>query len=295
MKIVITGSLGNIGRSLTEQLVKAGHHATVISSSENKKEAIQTIGAHAAIGSIMNEAFLTETFKGADVIYTMIPDNLQVSDYTNYITQIAQTYANALTAAGVSKLVNLSSNGAHLKEGAGPISSMFYDEAIFNNIEGLVVKHLRPASFYINYYNSIPLIRNTGMMGSNYPGTTKLLLTHPLDIADAAFEEITGPFSSNKIRFIASDEKTGTEVAHILGNAIGKPDLKWVQFTNEQFIGGLLQSGHLSKHAAEGLAEMGIALGNGRITEEFYKNKPVLGKRKFEEFAIEFAKVYNQA
>ncbi|NVM66654.1 uncharacterized protein YbjT (DUF2867 family) [Mucilaginibacter sp. SG538B] len=207
MKIIIIGSLGNIGRSLTGRLVKAGHNVTVISSNENKKEAIQKIGANAAIGSIMDEAFLAATFKGADVVYTMIPDNLQVSNYTDYITQIAQTYANALAAAGVSQLVNLSSNGAHLKEGAGPISSMFYDEAIFNNMDGLVVKHLRPASFYINYYNSIPLIRNTGMMGSNYPGTTKLLLTHPLDIADAAFEEITAPFPVTKFVSLPATKK----------------------------------------------------------------------------------------
>lgn len=295
MKIVITGSLGNIGRSLTEQLVNAGHITTVVSSSESKKEAIQALGAHPAIGSIKDEAFLTEAFKGADVVYTMVPDNLQVSDYTTYITQIAQTYANAVLAAGVTKVVNLSSNGAHLREGAGPISSMFYDEAIFNSLDGVVVKHLRPASFYLNYYNSIPLIKNAGFMGSNYPGTTQLLLTHPLDIADVAFEEITSPFTSTKIRFIASDEKTGTEVAQLLGDAIGKSDLKWVEFTNEQFIAGALQSGHLSKHVAEGLAEMGIALGNGSIAEEFYKNRPVLGKRKFEDFAVQFAKVYNEA
>ncbi|MFB0497269.1 putative dinucleotide-binding enzyme [Mucilaginibacter sp. OAE612] len=42
MKIIITGSLGNIGRSLTGRLVKAGHNVTVISSNENKKEVIQT-------------------------------------------------------------------------------------------------------------------------------------------------------------------------------------------------------------------------------------------------------------
>jgi uncharacterized protein YbjT (DUF2867 family) len=169
---------------------------------------------------------------------------------------------------------------------------MFYDEAIFNKLKGVIVKHLRPASFYFNYFNSIPLIKNAGIMGSNYPATTKLLLTHPLDIADAAFEEITSPFTSTKIRFIASDEKTGAEVAHLLGNAIGKSDLKWVEFTDEQFIAGALQSGHLSKHVAEGLAEMGTAIGNGKIVEEFYKQMPVLGKRKFEVFAAEFAKVY---
>jgi uncharacterized protein YbjT (DUF2867 family) len=52
MKITVTGSLGNISKRLTEQLVKQGHKVTVISHNQDKAAAIAALGAKAAIGSI---------------------------------------------------------------------------------------------------------------------------------------------------------------------------------------------------------------------------------------------------
>ncbi|WP_394759015.1 SDR family oxidoreductase [Flavobacterium sp.] len=75
MKIILTGSLGNIGKPLTQQLVQKGHQVTVISSNVEKIQAIENLGAIAAIGSLDDESFLTETFTGADVVYTMVPPN----------------------------------------------------------------------------------------------------------------------------------------------------------------------------------------------------------------------------
>jgi uncharacterized protein YbjT (DUF2867 family) len=67
MKIVITGSLGNISKPLTEELVQKGHSVTVISSNVEKKEKITAMGAYAAIGTIQDADFLTKTFTGADI------------------------------------------------------------------------------------------------------------------------------------------------------------------------------------------------------------------------------------
>ena len=38
MKIVVTGSLGHIGKPLTEELVQKGHSVTVISSKAEKQK-----------------------------------------------------------------------------------------------------------------------------------------------------------------------------------------------------------------------------------------------------------------
>ncbi len=62
MKIVLTGSLGNIGRPLTENLVKDGFDVTVISSNPERQNTIESLGAKAATGSIYDAGFLTETF-----------------------------------------------------------------------------------------------------------------------------------------------------------------------------------------------------------------------------------------
>ena len=73
MKIVVTGSLGHISKPLVQELLKKGHHVTIISSDINKHKTIQDMGAVAAIGSVEDAIFLAETFKGADSVYTMVP------------------------------------------------------------------------------------------------------------------------------------------------------------------------------------------------------------------------------
>jgi len=293
MKITITGSLGNISGPLAEKLVKAGHQVTVVSSSENKKGAIEALGATPAIGSVEDVEFLAGAFKGADVVYTMVPQQHDSDDYKAFIRKTAQNLADAVKASGVTQVVNLSSIGADLPSGTGPITGMHDAEGILNKLDGVSIKHLRPASFYYNYYANVGMIKHGGIIGANYPASTPLVLVHPKDISDVAFEEITSPFTGTSIRYIASDEKTAGEVAAIIGEAIGKPGLPWVEFTDEQSIGGMQQGG-LSEDVAKNLTEMGNAAKSGVMFEDYYKHKPALSGRKFEEFAKgEFAAAYN--
>lgn len=58
MKVIVTGSLGNIGKPLTTQLVQKGHTVTVISSKSEKQKDIEANGARAAIGSLSDVDFL---------------------------------------------------------------------------------------------------------------------------------------------------------------------------------------------------------------------------------------------
>lgn len=289
MKVIITGSLGNISKPLAEQLVKAGHQVTVISSKADKVTEIEAIGAKAAIGSVSDIEFLNAIFAGADVVYTMVPPNFGATHYRQYIVGVGQKYAEAIQKAGVKRIVNLSSLGAHLDGGTGPISGLHDVEQLFNTLEGVAVKHLRPAFFYVNFYSNIGMIKHLGFIGNNYDGNSPLVLVHPLDIADAAAEEIQNGFTGKSVRYIASDEKTGSEVASILGKAIGKPDLKWVEFNDEQALGGMIQAG-LPEEMAKNYVEMGTAVRSGKLMEEYFSQKPhTLAKRKLEEFAVEFA------
>jgi len=293
MTITITGSLGNISGPLAAALVKAGHQVTVVSSSENRKSEIEALGATAAIGSVADVDFLTGAFKGSDVVYTMVPQQHDSDDYKGFIRKTAQNLADAVKAAGVTHVVNLSSIGAHLPAGTGPIAGMHDAEEILNKLDGVIIKHLRPASFYYNFFANIGMIKYGGILGGNYPADTRLVLVHPKDIADAAFEEITTPFTGNTIRYIASDETTAVEVTSIIGKAVGKPELPWVEFTDEQSIGGMQQAG-LSEDVAKNLTEMGNAINSGIIWEDYDKHKPVLSKRKFEDFVSgEFLAKYN--
>lgn len=75
MKVIVTGSLGNISKPLTQELVQKGHTVTVISTKPEKQKDIEALDATAAIGSLEDVDFLTATFTGADGVYCMIPPN----------------------------------------------------------------------------------------------------------------------------------------------------------------------------------------------------------------------------
>lgn len=287
MKIVITGSLGNISKPLTETLVKAGHTVTVISSSANRADEIKALGATPAIGSVEDVNFLTDAFKDADAVYAMVPPNFGASEWKNWIAGIGQNYADAITANGIKKVVHLSSVGAHLEDGVGPVSGIHRVEEIYNKLEDVAVKHLRPGFFYTNFYANVGMIQHAGIIGSNYGADTLMVLVHPNDIAEAAAEELQRDFTGKSIRYIAGDERTTAEIAKVLGTAIGKPELPWVEFSDADNIAGAIGAG-LPEEIAVNYTEMGDSLRTGKMIEDYLQHKPALSKIKLEDFAQEF-------
>ncbi len=289
MKYVVTGSLGHISKPLAEQLIKAGHEVLVASSKQDKVAQIEAMGAKGAIGSVEDVAFLTKTFTGVDAVYTMVPPKMDAADWKGYIQTIGKNFADAVRASGVKKVVNLSSVGAHMPVGCGPVSGLHHAENELNALDGVDVKHLRPAYFYYNLMSNIGMIKHMGIAGGNYGENATMVMTHPNDIAAAAAEEMNASsFSGKSVRYIASDERTTTDIAKVLGTAIGKPELPWVNFKNEDTHAGMIQAG-LTEEVAKNYVEMGAAIASGEMSADYNNNKPALSPTKLEDFAKEFA------
>jgi uncharacterized protein YbjT (DUF2867 family) len=295
MKITLTGSLGNISKPLAEILVRAGHEVTIISSDAKKKEAIEALGAKAAIGSVADITFLTNSFKGADVVYTMVPYNFTATNYRQFVGEVGNNYAKAIKVAGIKRLVNLSSIGAHLESGTGPIMGLHDVEQILNQLDNVAVKHLRPAIFYNNFFFDIALIKSQNIMGNNYSKEKRLIMVHPKDIAEVAAYELQNSFTGKSYRYIISEERNISDIVRILGTSIGKPELSWVQFTNEQTLAGMTASGIMPSNIANLYVELGTAIDKGILWEDYDRSKPeITGKIKLVDFAKEvFAPVYN--
>lgn len=295
MKYVITGSLGHISQPIVTALVKAGHSVTVITSNQARVKDIEALGAEAAVGSIEDTAFLTKAFRGADVVYTMVPPKSDAPDWKAYIGQIGKNYAEAIKANGIPSVVNLSSVGAHLADGCGPVSGLHRAEAALNTLKDTHIKHLRPAYFYYNLFSNIGLIKNLGIAGSNFGFDKKEFpIVDPADIAAVAVEALLHPhFTGHTVQYIASDEVSTADIASTLGKAINRPGLNWVTFTDEQSLQGALQAG-LPEELAKNYTEMGHAVQSGKMYEDYWKHHPsALGKIKLADFAKTFAAVFN--
>lgn len=286
MKIIVTGSLGNISKPLSQQLIKAGHAVTVISSNAEKQKEIAALGANAAIGRLEDVHFLTETFMGADAVYCMIPFDFKEPDQTKYFQKIAESYVQAIKAARIKKVVLLTGWAADIVESQ-------HAREMLRQLSDIAVAELRPGSFYTNFYGYIGMIRETGAIMANYGGEDNIAFVAPEDIATAAFEELTVPFQGYRVRYVASEELTCNEAAQILGAAIGKPTLKWIIITEEQMLDGLIKAG-IPLQLANDLVAMQAATHRGEVYNNYLRNRPVLGKTKLKDFAKEFAAAYYQ-
>lgn len=293
MKITLTGSLGNISKPLAEMLIRNSHQVTLISSDPNKISQIEGLGATAAIGSVSNTDFLTAAFRGADAVYSMVPPNWAVKNYRQYIRETGKHYRDAIEASGVTRVINLSSIGAHLPNGTGPIAGLYDVEQTLNTLEDVSIRHLRAGIFFINFLFDIPLIRNAGIMGNNYSSQARIVMVHPRDIAAVAAREIQQPFEGKSHRYVVSQELKVAEAVKNLGAAIGRPDLPWVQFNDEDTFKGLLSAG-MSEAIANVYIEMGHTIESGLLYEDFDAHKPSeWGDTRLTDFTKEFTAAYN--
>jgi len=299
MKIIVTGSLGNISKPLTKELVQKGHQVTVISSKSERQKDIEALGAKAAIGTMEDAGFLSTSFKGADAVYVMetmggnsfFDPNL---DIIAAINKIGNNYKQAIEQSGVKRVVHLSSIGAHTDKGNGLLAFHYNVENILQTLPSDVsITFMRPVGFYYNLLGFINTIKTQGVIATNYGGDSKKPWVSPIDIAAAVAEELVTPFEGRKVRYVASEEISCNELASLLGAAIGKPDLKWVIIPDEQLLNGMIAAGMNPKIAA-GMVEMNAGMNNGDLYEDYFRNRPTLGKVKLAEYAKEFAVIYNQ-
>jgi uncharacterized protein YbjT (DUF2867 family) len=253
-------------------------------------------GAVAAIGDLHDSAFLTETFRGATAVYTLIPPSWATDNWRQYQTVTAFAIASAVQAASVPYVVNLSSQGAHLPEGAGPVSGLFYLEQMLNSIPNLHVKHLRAGYFMQNFHNFAGMIKHMNLYGSSLKPDLKMPLVHVRDIASVAAAELLAlDFSGNSIRFVSgAADLTMSEVTAILGKAIGNPGLPYVQFSEEDELQGALQNG-LPRTIAEGYRDLNHSLNYGDYQSGYVRDAQSTTPTTFEWFAEnEFAPAYSK-
>jgi uncharacterized protein YbjT (DUF2867 family) len=223
----------------------------------------------------------------------MVPPSFGAGDLRAYQNETGRSYAEAIKRSGIKKVVALSSIGAHLDSGNGPIKGIHDVEGILGELEGVAVKFIRASFFFTNFYHDIPVIKYKGVIGSNYSADARLVMVHPADIADAIAEELQNDLTGKSIRYVISEVATTRQIAATLGEAIGIPTLPWAELTDEQLEGALLQAG-VPAEMTRNYVEMGTAVRSAKLWEHYDEIKPAItGKIKLTDFAKEFAVAYN--
>ena len=203
----------------------------------------------------------------------------------------------AVKNAGIKRVVVLSSLGAGLSAGTGPILGLHEFENAVRGVAGLSAVILRPAYFMENHLGSIALIKHAGTNGGAMRPDTRLPMTATRDIAGAAAETLNAPtFTGISVREVLGPrDYSMQEVTAILGAAIGKPDLAYAQFSDDDFKKGLEGAG-FSADVARNFVEMSAAFNAGIIQNTVKRSTANTTATTLEQFAREvFAPVFQQA
>ncbi len=125
---VVAGVTGHVGSVVAEQLLAKGQKVKVLVRDAAKGEAWAKRGAEVAQGSLEDQAFLAGALRGATGFFTLLPPNFAAPDFYAFQRSTSDAIAAGVEASGVPHVVLLSSVGADLAEGNGPIKGLHYLE-----------------------------------------------------------------------------------------------------------------------------------------------------------------------
>lgn len=294
---VVCGATGNVGSKVARSLLAAGVPVHAIGRERVRLGPLAAIGAEPCPGDLGDARFLSKTFSGAGGVFAMIPPKYDVPDFAAYQNGIGEALATALENARVPRVVTLSSVGAHLFEGTGPIRGLHDLEKKLERLGQAEVVHLRAAYFMENHLWSLPVIRERGVNGSPIRPDAPMPMVATKDIADEAARMLLAKIlPGHSVRYLLGPRSlTMTEATRILGQAIGKPDLRYVQFSEEEARKAMSGMG-MSASMIDALLEMDRGLNTGRIRPTQERNASNTTPTTLEEFATTvFARSYRTA
>jgi len=263
---VVTGASGNTGRVVANHLLDQGKKVRVIGRSAERLQSFVARGAEAFVADMSDQAALSKAFSGAEGVYAMIPPSMTSQDYRGDQRRASDALAGALEQAGVKHTVVLSSVGADKQAGTGPVAGLHEFEETLNRIAGLNVVYLRAGYFMENTLGQAAAIHAMGKSGGPLRGDLKLPMIAARDIGSAAAELLTAlDFSGKQTReLLGQRDLSMDEATAIIGKAIEKPDLKYVQLPGEQMQPIFIQMG-MSPNVASLILEMAEALNSGHM------------------------------
>lgn len=289
----VMGATGQTGGRIAKRLLAAGAKVRGLGRNPDKLAALERAGAEVLAGDTCDPAFLAQAFRGADAVYTLLATDRSAPDYRARQDEEGKAIAEALRASGVRHVVALSSLGADVGEGTGVIAGLHAQEERLKRIAGVHVLLLRPVSFFENFYDALGQIRQAGLIADTVEPDLAIPLIAADDIAAVAAQALLArDWHGVAVReLLGQRDLSHVEVARILGERIGRPQLAYVQISEADMHGAMVEAG-LSPSFAGLYIEMTRAFNEGRVGPSAGRNAYNTTATRFEDFAGDFATAY---
>jgi uncharacterized protein YbjT (DUF2867 family) len=181
MKIIILGGTGFIGRHICEKLIRAGHEVTVPTRKlENAREIQMLPGLQPLRCNVHDVQQLTQAALGHDALINLVAIlHGSESEFERVHVVLPQSIVAACKAAGIQRVVQMSSLGAALDAPSQYLRSKGRGEQVFAQ-SGLDVTILRPS---VVFGEGDKLLNTFAQLQSVFP-------IMPLACAEAQFQPV---------------------------------------------------------------------------------------------------------
>jgi uncharacterized protein YbjT (DUF2867 family) len=311
--ITVMGATGNVGRQIVRRLLEAGEHVRAIGRNPQALAELEAAGAEPRAGDAADATFLTEAFRGADAVHTMLPYSHTAPDFRAEQARLSEAIVTAIRDSGARKVVVQSSFGADLPSGTGFIAASLHShEQRLRALDGVDLLLLRPTLFFESIVAAVDAIEATGVNADVVAAVDAIEATGvnadvvapdvpvPMiasrDVAEVAAAALRSrDWTGVEVReLLGPRDLTYSEATRILGAAIGRPDLQYVQLSDDEMVGALVQAG-FSSDAAVLHVEMGKAISAGTIIPHEGRTPRTTTPTRFEDVVAELLPVRQEA
>jgi uncharacterized protein YbjT (DUF2867 family) len=262
---VVLGASGNTGHIVAKNLLSRQQKVRVVGRNAAHLQPLAAKGAEIFVGDVTDASALSKAFQKADAAYVMIPPNLKSNDMRAFQERVSDAIVAALRNSAVKHIFMLSSIGADKASGTGPVVGIHNFEEKLNQLEANVLA-LRAGYFMENTLPQVGVIRAAGAVIGPLRADLKQPMIATQDIGAAAADALLRlEFRGHQTReLLGQRDLDYTEATGVIGKAIGKPDLKYIQGPDDKVRASMVQMG-LSDDYAGQLLEMTAAMNSGHM------------------------------
>jgi NAD(P)H dehydrogenase (quinone) len=262
MVYVVAGVSGNTGKVAAETLLNAGKQIRVLVRDAAKGADWARRGAEVAVANLEDASSLSSALRGAEGAYLLVPPNLSTQHFGAYQRRVIDAIVTAARATELPRLVFLSSIGAHLPGGTGPITAIHYAENQLRDLPRTKSTFLRAGYFMENLATSLGALEQ-GILPTFGATDVPFHMVATVDIGKTAAELLIEPAQATTAVQLAGPPRSFNDAARILSEIVNKP-VRAV----ESPVSGMaqaLQSFGIPRELAELYQEMTDAFNSGRI------------------------------
>ena len=251
---VIAGATGRVGSATAHTLIDAGAEVRVLVRREADAAPWRQAGAETATVDLTDRAGLTAALTGAAGFFALLPFDLGAADVDAHAELLSDAIAGAVAEAGVPHVVMLSSGGADLAAGTGPITGLHRLERALGET-GTTLTALRSGHFQEKVSDVIDLARETGTYPVFAPtAEVPVPMVATRDLGAVAARALLAPPPSSEAVDIIGPSRTESDVAEVLGRALGRA--LTVEIVPEPAWAPALTAAGFAPHVADSLAEL---------------------------------------